>query len=132
MLFEQQNRLEDPRRFTPTKNPAEKPPSGGGFLVFCAGCPAKLVRCLSSAFRPLSPEMSRILFFVLLAFLVWLWFFKKPARSKSDKSKPAEPVAERIVQCAECGLRIPEGEAVFTDAQYFCCPEHRDAHNGRV
>jgi len=101
-------------------------------LVFCAGCPAKLVRCFSFAFRLLSPEMSRILFFALLAFLVWLWFFKKPARTKSDKNKPAEPVAERIVQCAECGLRIPEGEAVFTDAQYFCCPEHRDAHNGRV
>ncbi len=76
--------------------------------------------------------MSRILFFVLLAFLAWLWFFKKPARSKSDKSKPAEPVAERIVQCAECGLRMPAGEAVFTDGQYCCCPEHRVAHHGRV
>lgn len=77
--------------------------------------------------------MSRILFFALLAFLVWLWFFKKPARYKSDRNKPAEPAAERIVQCAECGLRVPESEAVLTDAHYyFCCPEHRDAHTGRV
>ncbi|WP_374338331.1 PP0621 family protein [Methyloversatilis sp.] len=77
--------------------------------------------------------MSRILFFLLLALVAWFVFFKKksPPRDE-DATKPPQPrPVERIVQCAHCGLRLPEGEALSDGERHFCCTGHRDEHAGR-
>lgn len=79
--------------------------------------------------------MSRILFFLLLAALAWIWFFKRPSvRDGSGRREraPQQKPVERIVQCAHCGLRLPEGEALAEGEQrHFCSVEHRNAHIGR-
>lgn len=75
--------------------------------------------------------MSRILFFLLLAALAWIWFFKRPS-AKRDKSAPSRmPEPERMVTCAHCRLRLPEGEATAGDGLFFCGPEHRDEYAAR-
>ncbi len=78
--------------------------------------------------------MSRILFFLLLAVIAWVWF-KKSSRSDTPQRPPArtppEAPVERIVQCAHCGLRVPEGEALVSGKDQFCCAEHRNAQNDR-
>ena len=60
--------------------------------------------------------MSRILFFVLLALVVYLvWrLLQKVARLP-------------MVSCATCGLHVPREEALTQDERYFCCEEHRRA-----
>jgi uncharacterized protein len=75
--------------------------------------------------------MTRILFFALLAAVVWIWFSKKKRKPELPEQKAAPERIERIVECARCGLRIPEGEALPADDQHFCCAEHRDAHVAR-
>ncbi|WP_018411622.1 PP0621 family protein [Methyloversatilis thermotolerans] len=73
--------------------------------------------------------MSRILFFLLLVLLVWIWFFKRPSMRRDKPAPPREPEPERMVTCAHCRLRLPEGEAIAAeDGLFFCCPEHRDEH----
>ena len=76
--------------------------------------------------------MSRILFFLLLAVLAWIWF-KKPSRSDTPRRPqartPSAAPVERIVQCVHCGLRVPEGEALVSGNDHFCCAEHRNAQN---
>ncbi len=72
--------------------------------------------------------MSRILFFLLLAAVAWIWFVRKPRKSGATRPEAARASVERIVQCAHCGLRVPEGEALGAGDDHYCCEEHRDAH----
>ena len=75
--------------------------------------------------------MSRILFFVFLAFLVWFAVrMLGGARKKRDavEAAPAERRVETIRQCAWCGVHVPAGEAAsLPDGRIYCGPAHRDA-----
>ncbi|MBL8475210.1 MAG: hypothetical protein JNK71_03955 [Methyloversatilis sp.] len=72
--------------------------------------------------------MTRILFFALLALVAWLWFFKKTRKPDPVERKSETKAIEQIVQCAHCGLRLPEGEALPAGERHYCSIEHRDAH----
>lgn len=77
--------------------------------------------------------MSRILFFVFLAFLVWLAVrMLGSSRKKRDVAEatdaPPERRVETIRQCAWCGVHVPAGEALaLPDGRIYCGPAHRDA-----
>ena len=78
--------------------------------------------------------MSRILFFVFLAFLVWLavrmlgsWRKKRDTAAATDVAPPERRV-ESIQQCAWCGVHVPAGEALaLPDGRIYCGSAHRDA-----
>ena len=81
--------------------------------------------------------MARILFFVFLAFLVWLAVrMIGGSRRRSDPAAPREAVpperrVETIQQCAWCGVHVPVGEAVaLPDGRLYCGAAHRDAALG--
>jgi uncharacterized protein len=78
--------------------------------------------------------MSRILFFVFLAFLVWLAVrVLGGARKRRDVADAAEAAppdrrVETIRQCAWCGVHVPVGDALaLPDGRLYCCPAHREA-----
>jgi len=77
--------------------------------------------------------MSRILFFVFLAFLVWFAVrMLGGSRKKRDvppaEAAPAERRVETIRQCAWCGVHVPAGEATaLPDGRLYCGPAHREA-----
>ena len=48
-------------------------------------------------------------------------------REKASRNLPAET----MVQCAHCGLHIPEKQAVRASGHTYCSPEHRDADTPR-
>lgn len=81
--------------------------------------------------------MSRILFFVFLAFLAWLLIRvlggqrKGPADASSAKVEvPPRPI-ESMTQCAWCGAHLPASSAIaITDGRTYCSDAHRDAANG--
>jgi uncharacterized protein len=79
---------------------------------------------------PCLVTMTRILFFALLALIAWLWLFKKPRKRDTVAREPERQAIEQIVQCAQCGLRLPESEALLRDARHYCSIEHRDAAHG--
>ena len=66
--------------------------------------------------------MGRLLFFLLLAFLVYLAVrgFSRPAGKKPPKGG-----SERMVHCEHCGLYLPESEAIRVEGRNFCSPEHQ-------
>lgn len=67
----------------------------------------------------------RLLFWLLLIFLVWM-ILKARSRAKSSgpgKAAPTRQVA--MVACAYCHLHIPRDEAVGTDGNWYCCEEHQ-------
>lgn len=79
------------------------------------------------------------MFKYLLLALLLIWFFYSPAlrgkhQPSNDAAKkpasppPAPPQAENMVQCAHCGLHLPEGESI-KDAQghTYCGKAHLQA-----
>ncbi len=84
--------------------------------------------------------MLRILFFVFIAFLVWLLVrVLGSERRRGDATPAADPAvdpavkppparAEVILQCAWCGAHVPEAEAVaLPDGRLYCSDAHRQA-----
>lgn len=74
----------------------------------------------------------------LLIALVIIWLFYSPAlRSKRTRanppSKPEAPRAENMVQCAHCGIHLPEGDAIKDEqGRTYCSQAHRQAGPGQV
>jgi uncharacterized protein len=71
--------------------------------------------------------MSRILFFGLLA--CWIVFlfkrkmspFAKQTKSATQHTKNANKM---MVQCASCGLHIPENDALLHNNKLYCSESH--------
>ncbi|MBI2733473.1 MAG: hypothetical protein HYX44_09305 [Aquabacterium sp.] len=73
------------------------------------------------------------MFKYLLIALVVIWLFYSPAlRGKRAGGKPSAkadtPKAETMVQCAHCGVHLPEGEASTDEMGLrYCSASHRQA-----
>lgn len=71
----------------------------------------------------------------LLIALVVIWLFYSPAlrgkrtgTSTKPAAKPEPPRAENMVQCAHCGIHLPEGETVKDEqGRTYCSLAHRQA-----
>lgn len=80
--------------------------------------------------------MRNLLLFLLVLFAIW-WIrraLKRPSdggtRSKgAGKAKGA--LTEQMVECAHCGVHVPESEGVRDGSRFFCSEEHRRLGAGR-
>jgi uncharacterized protein len=73
----------------------------------------------------------------LLLAVVLIWLFYSPAlRSLRGRtptraapaSPPSPPKAENMVQCAQCGVHLPQGEALIDEqGRRYCSAAHRSA-----
>lgn len=70
---------------------------------------------------------------ILLGIAFWLLISILKAYRKSldnVSNTPAQPKeAEPMVQCAHCGVHLPESESLLVDQQYFCCQAHADENS---
>lgn len=77
----------------------------------------------------LSCIVRNLLLFLLVLFGIW-WIrraLNKPGAG-SDSSRP--PAAggdgtERMVECAHCGIHVPETESLSSEGHHYCCAAHR-------
>lgn len=76
--------------------------------------------------------MGRILFFVLLGFVVyaaWRWWNIKQRladqgdRPGGDGARSESP--EPMVPCDVCGLNVPRSEALAGNGRWYCSDDHR-------
>jgi uncharacterized protein len=77
--------------------------------------------------------MLRVLLLVGLAWVIWLVWRKSQARDQSA-APPAQSTAagaEAMRQCAECGVHLPDSQALPGRGGHFCSPEHRQRHEAR-
>ena len=78
--------------------------------------------------------MTRYLLLIGLVWVVW-WLWRKSIRARSDTGLAPKTgrQAERMVQCAHCGVNQPVSESILADDRYYCCPAHlRDARSDRA
>lgn len=67
---------------------------------------------------------------VAVALVVWLAFLMLrrllTPLNRPRKSGPGTP--KNMVRCAQCGLHLPEAEAIAYQDRHYCCAEHRRLH----
>ena len=88
----------------------------------------------------------KFLLWALVIYLAWRWFVasKKIAAGKisefdesdarpSDFSTPTTSSAgsEKMVQCRQCGLHLPQSEAVTDGRDLYCSQAHLLLHQSR-
>ncbi len=74
--------------------------------------------------------------FLLLAFTFWLVFriLKGYQNQISRKQSPTDEAAsqpkqtENMVQCAHCGVHLPQNESYLSKQLYYCSQAHMDLH----
>jgi uncharacterized protein len=85
-------------------------------------------------FATIIPSLQDMVFMaklILIAIAVWLiiTLLKRYRRHLDDKPQTRSPMGESMVQCAHCGLHLPESDSICAAQQYFCCQDHADAHH---
>ncbi len=70
----------------------------------------------------------------LIAFAVIFWLLYRLILALLSKtSQPARrdaPLQEgTMVRCEQCGLHVPQDQALIKGDKYYCCEEHRDAED---
>jgi uncharacterized protein len=71
---------------------------------------------------------------IIIATAVWLAIYtlRRILRHLTPPQATSTGSAKNMVRCAQCGLHLPESEAVAYHGQYFCCEDHRRQHSGAV
>jgi uncharacterized protein len=62
--------------------------------------------------------LGRLLFFLLLALIIWWVVRGLLKRGRADGAKT--PPTEDMVACARCGVNMPKSEARAESGRYFC------------
>jgi uncharacterized protein len=86
--------------------------------------------------------MPRILFWLALIFLV-NWWWRKQSRASIERTQARDPrarpasagaartasagVVEPMARCAQCGVHLPQSEAVAVGGRTYCSVEHARA-----
>jgi uncharacterized protein len=79
--------------------------------------------------------MGRVLFWILLGVAVWvgwrLWKDKQRLQVRRDADEAHRAVeGEVLVECRQCGVRVPRSAAVRDADTWFCSAQHRDEYAG--
>ena len=69
---------------------------------------------------------------VIIAVAVWLAVhtLRRIIQHLTPPKTAAQGTTKNMVRCAQCGLHLPEAEAIPDQRLYFCCEEHRRQHTG--
>ncbi len=72
--------------------------------------------------------MRTLLIFIALALIVMVGkqLLRKPRSRGRTQNAPG-----KMVQCANCGIFVPENEAIVQDGRFYCSRQHRDAMQDR-
>lgn len=69
--------------------------------------------------------MSRLIFFVAIAVVVYVLL---KSYRKNSTPPQSQTQTEDMVRCLQCGVHVPRSESVQADGKNFCCAAHRDAY----
>lgn len=75
-----------------------------------------------------------------MKYLIWLvvivlaiWAYRRSRRPAQPPASPgtASAAPSNMVSCAQCGLHLPQEEAVAGERGLYCTTEHRNAAQDR-
>lgn len=69
--------------------------------------------------------MGKILLLIIIGLVVYA-LIRNYQRSLGKPAAPANKHAvEDMVKCAQCGVNLPQSEAIYSGGDFFCTPEHK-------
>ena len=69
--------------------------------------------------------MIKILLLLVIGFVVW-GLIRAYQRSLGNPSAPSsKQTVEDMVKCAHCAVNLPRSEAIYSDGEFYCTPEHQ-------
>jgi uncharacterized protein len=72
--------------------------------------------------------VAKIVLLLVLVAIAIAWVRTRVRDARPPPAAPVQPKAETMVTCAQCGLNLPAGEAVFDAAgTAFCGAPHLEA-----
>ena len=74
--------------------------------------------------------MKYLVVLILALGVFWLWRHNREAEKKAAERptpRPQLPAVE-IVECAVCGVHLPQPEAITDTRGSYCCEAHRRQH----
>lgn len=69
-------------------------------------------------------NLLRIILIALAVWIVIVLIRNARAKKQTTDQRPEKQV-ENMVECAHCGVHLPENEAIREGSDFYCCDEHR-------
>ena len=70
--------------------------------------------------------MGKLLFLVGIGLVIYFLFKNYQNKlNRPQSTQASERGPEDMVKCAQCGVNLPRSEAVFSQGEFFCTPEHQ-------
>ena len=70
--------------------------------------------------------MGKLLLLLGLGFVIYLMFRNyQRSLNRPSESATTERGPEDMVKCAHCGVNMPRSEAILSQGEFFCTPEHQ-------
>jgi uncharacterized protein len=69
--------------------------------------------------------MGKLLVLVLVMLVAYAFVKALAAKGRASGAPPRRHAGERMVPCSQCGINLPESEALADGGRYFCSDEHR-------
>lgn len=66
-----------------------------------------------------------ILIIGVVMVVLWVMRGQRPQVPPATPSRPADPPKQQMLACAQCGLHLPQGEALPGRGGVFCSEAHR-------
>ena len=68
---------------------------------------------------------------LVIVAIVWLSYriyqnWKAKVSASSQQKPKSNSDIKNMVQCAKCGVHIPEHEAVKSSNEFYCCESHKN------
>ena len=76
-------------------------------------------------------NLIRVLIIGLLAWLVYRMIRKAFSKPRAQGPREPQRLSTKMVRCEQCGIHVPQDEAVPGDGRYFCSAEHRDQYTAQ-
>lgn len=75
--------------------------------------------------------LSRLVIFVLLAFVGWTLWKKYRLTTKAAATKQQQPKDLPMVRCQHCGVHLPQPDALHHNNQWYCNEHHARSHQSQ-
>jgi len=71
--------------------------------------------------------MKYLVLLVVLVVAIGIWRSRRASDGESSSQPAARSLAppQDMLACAHCGVHVPQGEALKTDAHAYCCADHQ-------
>jgi uncharacterized protein len=69
--------------------------------------------------------MGKLLVLVLVVLVAYALVKALAVKNRAPGARPRPHAGERMVPCSQCGINLPESEALADNGRYFCSDEHR-------